>query len=290
MVRPWKRGDHLCLSYGADDKYRQALIVQLVAALEHGDKIAYVADEASSGVILGWLGDAGPGVDSVIRRGQAVVWSAAEFAVMNGASGPQRVLKLLAARVRDAKNDGYLGLHACVDMGAVLGGVPSMADLVEHEQWLRSSFDEGWLAGLTLACHYDEREFSEELLAAARQLHGVVLSAEQVQRRKSTMWITPLADAPGLRLVGELDRSNVAELSAALDTAFRDEHEFHLDLTALHYADVAAVRLLARIASGLHRGRRFVLRSPAPVVRTILRIYQWDQLPALRVVEEVTRS
>ncbi|MFB9909616.1 MEDS domain-containing protein [Allokutzneria oryzae] len=281
-------GDHLCLSFAADDENRQALVVQFVAALEHGDKIAYVTDDASSDGFLSWIADAGPGVESVIARGQAVVLPTTELALTRDAFDVERVLSLLSTSASEAASDGFGGLRACVDMRAVSRGTGGVAGVVEYEQRLRTLFAEDRPAGLTLACHYDEREFSRDLMDTVRRQHTVALTAEQVQQREPVIRMTPLSDVPGLRLAGELDKSNIAELYAALETAFRDDREFHLDLTAVHYADVTAVSTIARVASGLCVDCRFVLRSPAPIIRTILRIYGWDQLPALRLVEGMT--
>ena len=108
--------------------------------------------------------------------------------------------------------------------------------------------------------------------------------ADEEHQRDPLLHIEPLSGRRGLRLCGEVDLSNFLAFSAALAATFRQDRDFHLDLARLRYMDVPAVGLLARTAATLAEGREFVLESPAPAIRTTLRVFGWDGLPALRLV------
>src|SRR6266542_3708150 len=95
--------------------------------------------------------------------------------------------------------------------------------------------------------------------------------------------ITRRRSPPGLRLQGEVDRSNLSSLAAALAGVVETSGDVHLDLTALAFIDVAELRLLTYEARRMPAGRYLVLDGVAPYVRRILALVGWDQAPGLKI-------
>jgi anti-anti-sigma factor len=163
--------------------------------------------------------------------------------------------------------------------------MPGCERLLEYEEYVSRLLADGRLDALALVCHVDQRRFPDRVLRDLEQVHPFVLTAEQAQRQEPLLRIASLDSGAGLRLAGQVDVTNVRALATALDAVFRPDGDIHLDLAGVSFMDVAAVRLIAHAAARLDDGHLLVLRSPSLGVRAVLRVYRWDELPALRLVE-----
>ncbi|SDN57172.1 MEDS domain-containing protein [Allokutzneria albata] len=286
MGRPWTASRHLCLSYRDEDEYRTLLTINLLAALEQGERIIYLSGDVPVDVVHAWLRDTHQGIESLVARGQLLVRQGNGFCEVNGTPGDESVVDLLDRESAVAARAGYTGLRVSVTRTHLpRDDLLGWERLLQHEERFTRLLANGNPAGLTLTCQYDQHLVPEHHLGALRQAHPVALTAEEAARRQPLLRADALPGQRGLRLSGEINRSNLVELSAALESTFRGDDDIHLDLADLHYADVAAVRLLAQTARRLHDGRRFVLHCPGPIISAILRIYGWDRLPALLLSE-----
>lgn len=301
MLRLWISRAHVCVFYRADEELRQLLSVQVVSALERGERFLYLTDDqTTTGAqpAIDRLTAAAPEFELVARRGQALVEKPDGLREPDGAFAPDRLAELLSGASAEALRDGYLGLRACADMTSLtalpaLSAAPAgaaTADLLDKERRLNRRLAEVQSVGLTLTCLYDLRWVPRPDISGLRPAHEVALTAEQALATEPLLRTAPLNGHAGLRVSGEIDRSNLPEFTTALASAFRPDEDFHLDLTDLHYAGVAAVRALADLADHLQRGHQLVVRNAGPIVRTILRAYGWDRLPALRLAEVGDRS
>lgn len=285
MVRPWTSGDHVFVSYQNDDDRKTLLEINLTDALERGEKFVYFVEATPMDAVLGWFRDQRSDLEPILARGQFVIHSAERFAGVDGIIDSDRMVTELSQESDLAVRAGYTGLRVCTEMAWALYELSDSEHILEHEKRLGDLLAAGDLRGLRLVCQYDPRRLAARQLTPLRRAHAIALTAEQAQESLPLLRVYPLAGSTGLRFSGEIDRSNIVEFSAALESAIRDDQDFHLHLADVHYADVAAVRLLAQTASRLGNGCQLVLRSPGPLVRAILRIYGWDQLPSLRMLE-----
>ncbi|MFB9909122.1 MEDS domain-containing protein [Allokutzneria oryzae] len=285
MGRPWTAVNHLCLSYRDEDECRTLLAINLLVALERGEKVVFFSCDTSVDVIHTWLRGVVDEVELLVARGQVAVRPANGFSTTNGKLDDEHLVELLLQESGTAARAGYTGLRVSMPRTCAPGDSLGWARLLEHEERLTELLVSGELARLTLACQYDQRLVPDRRLGELRQAHPIALTAEQAGRHQPLLRTDKLRGRTGLRLSGEINRSNLAELSAALESSIQDDNDLHLDLADLHYADVAAVRLLVQTADGLPEGRRIVLSSPGPIVKAILRIYDWDQLPTVRLLE-----
>ncbi|MFI7453148.1 STAS domain-containing protein [Nonomuraea sp. NPDC049714] len=89
--------------------------------------------------------------------------------------------------------------------------------------------------------------------------------------------VTHIPHPPGLRVTGEIDRSNRRLLADGLRWAARQGgQDIRLDLAGLTFIDVAGLRLILATAAALSPVRRLIL-DPAPShVRELLARLGWS--------------
>lgn len=266
-------GHHACVPYARREDLLALFGVHLTAALECGEKILFVGEDAGS--MLEQLPLATSATESLVARGQL-----ATRPVLDGfgpAADPDRVVAVLRAEAEAATFAGYLGLRVCVDVPWIES---DLAKLLACEQRITALLADE-LTEVALICHYDSGLLEESIELAVRAAHPITLDAVRAQRREPLLHLVPLRERIGLHVRGEIDRTNVEEFAAVLRSVHRAGENLHLELEELRYADVAAVRLLAQTANLFPNGHRLVLHSPAPIVLTTLKIYGWDRLPTL---------
>jgi anti-anti-sigma factor len=79
-------------------------------------------------------------------------------------------------------------------------------------------------------------------------------------------------------LHGDVDISNVGEFEAALSGAIKAPGTVVLDLTHLHFIDVAGMRVLERQATLLSdAGDRLILSSPPAFLERMLEVLELDE-------------
>ena len=92
-------------------------------------------------------------------------------------------------------------------------------------------------------------------------------------------------EAPrGFRLVGELDASNVASLSEAIQPEVERGGDLTLDLAGLAFMDSTGIQVLVRTAQGLEGRGDLILVSPGTLVRRILELIPVQKLDNVRIV------
>ena len=90
--------------------------------------------------------------------------------------------------------------------------------------------------------------------------------------------------APCLKLLGEADRSNVEQFSAAVDEVLREGgHTLVLDFTHLVFLDSAAVSVIFRTLSGLSPEGWLAVLNPAPSILRLLRLVGLPEVADFRV-------
>lgn len=97
-------------------------------------------------------------------------------------------------------------------------------------------------------------------------------------------------DPRGLRLVGELDASNIASLTEALEPAVAQGGDITLDLAGLAFMDSTGIQVLVRTAQELEGRGSLVLVSPGNLVRRILDLIPVRKLDNVRIVEDEEQS
>jgi ABC-type transporter Mla MlaB component len=119
---------------------------------------------------------------------------------------------------------------------------------------------------------------AEPFTSAARRLWDRPLYADTI------LQILPTVDPPGLALVGDVDRSNVAALAQALARMRGHAGDVHLDLSGLLFCDLGGLQVIVRASQALETGRRLVLHGIPHQLERALEIVEWAPLPNLTIV------
>lgn len=124
------------------------------------------------------------------------------------------------------------------------------------------------------------------------------LPAESVTIRVRRLWdqpiytdavlqILPTVDPQGMALIGDVDASNLAALTAALAQLGEGTGDMHLDLSGLLFCDLGGLQAIVRAAQSLEPGRRLILSGLPRQARRALDILDWAPLPNLTILEAV---
>ena len=89
----------------------------------------------------------------------------------------------------------------------------------------------------------------------------------------------------GFRLTGELDASNVTDLSAALEPEIQAGGDLTLDVSELRFMDSSGIQVVVRAARGLGERGNLVLLHPTDVVRRLLELIPVARLDNVEVRE-----
>ncbi|MFE5812788.1 STAS domain-containing protein [Streptomyces sp. NPDC056479] len=94
----------------------------------------------------------------------------------------------------------------------------------------------------------------------------------------------PLADLMGWRAIGEITLATRPAWQQTMDgLAGSGTGVCHLELSAVTFADVAGVSVLAVAIQGLPAGRRVVVERPPASMERLLEMF-WPDLRAIEVV------
>ena len=102
--------------------------------------------------------------------------------------------------------------------------------------------------------------------------------------------IEKIEDPLGFRLIGELDASNVDQLSAALKPAIETGGDIRLDLTELGFMDSSGIQAVVRAARDLEERGNLILMQPGDVVRRLLELIPITRLTNVEVVQDASGS
>jgi anti-anti-sigma factor len=271
-------GDHVCLLYD-----------------QNADRDSYVGEFVSEGLVARekvlWVGgDGTPEVGDLMARrgfdvseyvdsGQLIVKDRTETYLGSGGFDGEAMLNLVRDEVRDSEAEGYEGLRTTGELSWASPGVQGFPDLSEYERALDELLRETGYMGV---CQYDTRQLVPAALTSAVQAHRSVVS-QRSQEVLDTPLLTMLEitrDASGvLSLYGDVDNSNLGEFEAALSAAISSPGTVVLELTHLHFIDVAGLHVLERQATQLSKtGDRLVLSSPPPFLERVLEVLDLDGL------------
>jgi anti-anti-sigma factor len=112
----------------------------------------------------------------------------------------------------------------------------------------------------------DDRLYRADEMAAAGEL-------------AARLTVGPLADRPGLRLVGEVDVTTRYELESALRTLVERREDVSVDMREVDFIDVGGVSLLVDVARRLVPGQRLLLYHTPYQLRRLVELL-WRRPPA----------
>lgn len=280
---PWGAGTHGCCVY-ATERQRLATVADFFrVGAARNDRLLYLAD-LDSGSLDGAvraLDDAGFHARWSQADGQLEVRSTDDSYLEGGAFDGNRLKDVMRRETEAALAAGYRGLRVVGEMTWAQRHEVTLAALAAYESEINELFGDGTLTGL---CQYDRGAFPDDMLTAVVAPHRLVTSAAGDDDDGG--FTASRADDARVRVSGEVDCADAYLLRAFLQgcvaaTAAADDLE--VDIAEVGFLDVAGLRALVEAAQDLGSSRALALRGARPLVRRVLALTGWDDMPNLRV-------
>ena len=257
-------GDHMCLAFSSVAEQREVAAAFVRSGLEAHDRVWYLAD-GDRGRVLSFLRADGVEVEEPLANGQLAVLGAQESYLGELPFDPDRAVAMLHQAREDALAAGYHGLRVTGEMGWGARQAPGCELLEDYERRVQAVFEGSPAAAL---CQYDRGAF------ATARLDGLIGVHRQLARPPliSPDGLLRISYASGwLRLVGEVDLSNRALLTRALERV-ADGGDIHLDARGVEFIDLSGIQPLLETADLLAPEHRLVLEHPSRAMRRLLEL------------------
>ncbi len=263
-------GDHVCCTFGDDDRRLQATLRIVRRGILSGHKIIYLTESVMPVALAATLETANVAMARALTTGQLRVGAAAEMFLRRGVFDADAVLAAWRDSVAQAREEGYRGLGVVADMLWAVRKVPGIDRLPWYEAQLNRICAPGFLSTV---CMYDRRVFSAADLRRLSRAHPGTATPGNPSGWTVQLRIAHTMDPVGIRLTGEADLATRQALQAVLDGLSEDlpyGSPVTVDLSGLSFADGATAVALARLARALPAGSQFVGTSGA--LDTVLRL------------------
>ncbi|GHJ16783.1 MEDS domain-containing protein [Micromonospora sp. AKA38] len=267
-------GDHVCWIHDDDSDALEAVGRFAAAGLRRGHKVVCFTETSTPQAVRLRVDAVGVPTEAAVAAGQLRILPALDAFPGAGRPTPAALADTVRREVDRARHEGYPGVRLSGDMAWVLRSGVSLDELRRYEQALAPLFPDGRVAGL---CLYDRRRFPAEQLRLLTAAHPGTAGPLTPRTWSPLLRAYRTGDPPGLRLVGQVDRSNRDAFVALLGelTALAGPAPV-LDLTELSFADAGAATELARAGRASRTGIRLVGCRPA--LDRLLRVL--DGVPA----------
>jgi anti-anti-sigma regulatory factor len=257
-------GQHCCWAV-SDRAEAEALVAEWVRdGLAAGDRMLYLEPASHDGALSRLLDREGIAWREAAGRGQLLVATPETALLVDGEFAPDRLLASHAGLVDQALADGYPAVRMCGAATDLLTVVPDREALRAYEARI-----DGFCATrpVSILCLYDRRAFEGDLGAFLRT-HMNALADSQV---------LALVEDGRVRLVGEVDLSNVELLTAILEGL--PPRDIVVDMGGLSFIDLKGAAELVGLARRIGPEARVTVSSPPPHLARILATLGWtDEL------------
>jgi anti-anti-sigma regulatory factor len=257
-------GSHLCAFYDSDQQLARIASTFATWGLAAGDQMLYVAgDDDSASTMLTSLLDDAHGTQA-LASGQLQIRSFADTYgdVHDGDLAP--IEAGFRAAAEESRKSGFPALRVAAEMGDFSRFLGSPDEVL---RWERRSTAMQRDLGVSSVCQYDLRHVEDRHASGIAAEHQA-LAPDSHEPPLATF----LADVDpwGLRVAGEVDIANRADLIRAIHSRAEVSPRVHLDLHGLTFTDVGTVRGLRAAAAALPHDGHLVLRRPPDLLRRIL--------------------
>ncbi|MFI7071752.1 MEDS domain-containing protein [Micromonospora sediminicola] len=257
-------GDHVCWIHDDDGDALDTVGRFAATGLRRGHKVVCFTETSTPQAVRARVDAVGVPTEAAVAAGQLRILPAVEAFLAGGRPTPAVMADAVRDEVTRARREGYPGVRLSGDMTWVLGTAVSLDELRRYELALNPLFPDGRVAGL---CLYDRRRFPAEQLRILAAAHSGTAGPHPPRTWSPLLRAYRTGDPPGLRLVGQVDRSNRDAFIALLADLTAGERAPAgppvLDLTDLSFADAGAATELARADRASHTGIRLVGCRPA---------------------------
>ncbi|MET8836818.1 MEDS domain-containing protein [Micromonospora sp. NPDC004540] len=264
VVDQVRLGDHVCWTHEDESAALDAVGRFAATGLRLGHKVVCFTENSPPQAVRARVDAVGVPTEAAVAAGQLRIVPAVEVYPTGGRPTPDTMIAAVVDEVDRARQEGYPGIRLSGDMAWVLRTGTTLDDLRRYETALNPLFLDGRVAGL---CLYDRRVFPADGMRALAAAHPGTAGPDTARTWAPLLRAYRTTDPPGLRLVGQVDRSNREAFTAVLDdvTAARRAagRPTVLDVSDLSFADVGAATALVRANRAGPAGIRLVGCRPA---------------------------
>ncbi|MEH0827752.1 MULTISPECIES: MEDS domain-containing protein [unclassified Micromonospora] len=257
-------GDHVCWVDDDDSGGGLHAAGRFVAGgLRLGHKVVWFTDAVPPAAVRAHLDGSGVPTQAAVADGQLRIVPAVESYAAGGRFTPDEMIGNLTTEILRARREERPGVRVVGDMGWAVRQGASVADLVRYEAEVNRLFLDGEAAAM---CLYDRRLFPTDYLLPATAAHPATVGPNAGRAWAPMLRAYRTRNPHGLRLVGEVDRSNRGAFTAMLDHVAgpgTNQRAAVLDVSELRFADAGAASALARARRNAPSGLRLVGCRPA---------------------------
>ncbi|MFF0820200.1 MEDS domain-containing protein [Micromonospora haikouensis] len=239
-------GDHVCWFHDDETDGLDAVGRFAAAGLRLGHQVVCFLDVLSAEDVRASAARHGAAPGPAPHAGELRIVPCGDSYLAGGRFRPERVVDALAAEIASAHREGHPGVRLVGDMAWAARRQVGIDTLRRYEAAASALFLDGRAAGL---CLYDRRIFSTEWCQAMMSAHPAAAAPACGPRWTPLLRAHRTADPAGLRLVGQVDRSNrdaFAALLAAVTEETPARQPVVLDLSGLSFVDVRSAATLVR--------------------------------------------
>ena len=257
--------DHACAFYASDDERRRAVVAFARAGLAKNERLIYLASDRREDEVFADLALATEDVRSRADAGQVRVLFAGDRYAPGGGFDQGETIASMVADSEVALDDGWSGLRVAGEMSWALDAGLDPRVLADYERGVDDAISHSRLTGL---CLYDTRRFDQQLIRDTGHLHPLVLCESSFDDPYTAR--VERAEHGGLVVAGEIDLASAGALAQSIRAEATRRSEVTLDLSALDFIDVAALRSLYAVGRELEgRGVRLNVIRANPFVQRV---------------------
>jgi anti-anti-sigma factor len=251
---------HACVVPDSDEHLWEVTAAWVAQGLATGDRVIYFEDETAERV-MNRLSDDRVCVGGAISDGQLVIMPTE--ATRSALAMPvESIEQIFVEQIDETAAAGWPGLRLAGESGGGMLHRDGLAKVIAYERAVDRVLHEHPTA--RLLCRYDRYRFDDTAVAAMRALHDIELVSPAVY--DDTLLRITRSSPAAVRLAGEVDHSNRAQIRRLLDTTLDDALRSHsaptditVDLASLRFIDVAGAVGLVHAAEEFPSTHRLVL-------------------------------
>jgi MEDS: MEthanogen/methylotroph, DcmR Sensory domain len=263
-VERMRLGDHAFAHYADDDVRWEVPALFANRGLSRGEKVIVMMDPGCSDDdacerLAAYVG----GVDDARARGQLTFSSMRELISPEKSFTARRQLDRLRQETELARQEGFAGLRAVMDMAWVQDLATDVEGVMHREKHADSLFESRQYAEI---CSYDRRRFDPAMVEEMRLSHPVALLERPGDLQAH--------HAPGeLYLIGDADMATGDIFRAAVSVAFEAPGgQALVDLTRLCFLSAGCAGDLLRLIGQCRGCEKVVIRCRSPQARILRRL------------------
>lgn len=231
-------GSHLCWAYRSEVDHHECVARYFRAGLIAGEQLAYYHGPGhDAGRLLQSLADDGLDVDELVATRTLLVIDGLTAYAPNGMFDPDARLHSYAGLAHASVRGGFTGLRAMCETSWLPGVVVSPEDWLAYELRADVLFAD---LPVKVVCAYEVSRTDATTMSALTAVHRLHYDAHHTVA--PPMFRLRAGDGGGLALSGEVDFCHANRLEQWLSAALPHLKTPSVDISGLHFVDVAGMR------------------------------------------------